>query len=166
VGTDFTMDKPSQVERLFDANIRALSPRFRKREQLVFYVPFEIEDAYRSLIASRGTGLGDATQIGFAPLKYKNISIQNPNALDDPDVLKLIDCGKCVLTNPKNLAWGIRKNVSIEPERKAGIETTNYWFRIRGDMDYYFRDGAVTTTIPLDILESFGGGDDTSPSGG
>lgn len=165
VGKDFSLDSPSQIERLFDASIRKLSPRFRKRDKLVFYVPFEVEEAYRDLLRERNTSLGDATQVGFAPLKYKQISIQNPNALDDPEVLGLIKSGKVLLSDPKNLAWGIRTNMSIEPERKAGLERTDYWFRMRGDMDYYFRDGAVTTTIPLDVLENLGGGDQ-SPSGG
>lgn len=157
VGSDFSLDKATQVERLFNMSIKKLSPRFRKRDKLVFYVPFEVEDAYRELLASRQTGLGDATQIGFAELKYKQISIKNPNALDDPEVRELIESGKMLLSDPKNLAWGIRTNMSIEPERKAGLERTDYWFRMRGDMDYYFRDGAVTTTIPLDILDILGG---------
>ncbi|BBL61511.1 hypothetical protein MARBORIA2_14870 [Methanobrevibacter arboriphilus] len=165
VGTDFDMGGANQVERLFNTAIKKLSPRFRKRDKLVFYVPFEVEDAYRELLASRQTGLGDATQIGFAELKYKQISIKNPNALDDPEVRELIASGKMMLTDPKNLAWGIRKNMSIEPERKAGLERTDYWFRVRGDMDMYFREGAVTTTIPLDILEEslIADGGDISP---
>ena len=161
-GTDFSVDNPSQIENMFDASIKKLSPRFRKRDKLKFYVPFEVEDAYRDLLKSRNTSLGDATQIGFAPLKYKQIDILNPNALDDPEVRELIESGKMLLSDPKNLAWGIRTNMSIEPERKAGLERTDYWFRMRGDMDYYFRDGAVTTTIPNDLLESLSG-DDQSP---
>jgi hypothetical protein len=164
VGEDLSIDKKEQVERLFDASIRKLSPRFRKRDQLCLYVPFEVEDAYRDLLKSRNTSLGDASQIGFAPLKYKNIDIRNPNALDDPEVRELVKGGKQLLSNPKNLAWGIRRNMSIEPERKAGIETTYYWHRLRADMDYYFRDGAVATTIPNDVMEILDGGD-SSPIG-
>ena len=157
VGTDITIDSASQVERLFNASIKKLSPRFRKRDKLCFYVPFEVEDAYREVLKARNTSLGDASQIGFADLKFKNIDIKNPNALDDPEVRELVECGKMLLSDPKNLAWGIRRNMSIEPERKAGMETTYYWHRIRGDMDYYFRDGAVTTTIPNDVMDILAG---------
>lgn len=160
---DFTLESANQIERMFDASIRKLSPRFRKREKLNFYVPFEVEDAYRDLLRQRNTGLGDATQIGFAPLNYKGILIKNPSTLDDPEVKELIDAGKMLLTDPQNKAWGIKTNMSIEPERKAGLERTDYWFRIRGDADYYFREGAVSTEISLDILDSLIGGGDTSP---
>ncbi|KZX17465.1 hypothetical protein [Methanobrevibacter filiformis] len=164
---DFTLDNASQIENIFDAGIRKLSPRFRKRDKLIFYVPFEVEDAYRDVLKSRSTGLGDATQIGFAELKYKGITIKNANTLDDPEARELIGAGKVLLTQPENLAWGIRSNLSIEPERKAGMERTDYWFRIRGDADHYFRDGAVVTTIPNDILDSLNGIDteDTGDGG-
>ena len=136
-------------EAMFDAMIKALPPRFRKnRRMLKFYVPFEVEDAYRNILINRGTGLGDSAQIGFNALSYKGIPIEHCSTLDDEDGRGMLGNRVCsMLTNPKNLAYGIWKNLSVEPERIAKNELTRYWFRIRGDVDYYFRNGAVVSVM-------------------
>ena len=142
-------------EAMFDAMIKAMPPRFRKnRRQLKFYVPFEVEDAYRNILINRGTGLGDSAQVGFNALSFKGIPIEHCTTLDDEDGRALDSKVSCMLTNPKNLAYGIWKNLSVEPERIAKNELTRYWFRIRGDVDYYFRNGAVVSKMTLNDAES------------
>ena len=142
-------------EAMFDAMIKALPPRFRKnRRQLKFYVPFEVEDAYRNILINRGTGLGDSAQIGFNALSYKGIPIEHCSTLDDEDGRGIDSKVSSMLTNPKNLAYGIWKNLSVEPERIAKNELTRYWFRIRGDVDYYFRNGAVVSKMTLSDAEA------------
>lgn len=153
-GTDFEISNLDDTEKMFDVMIKKLSPRFRQRDKLKFFVPFEVEDAYRNLLKARGTALGDSSQIGFAPLKYKNISIENATTLDDPDARSILEAGVSLLGNPQNNAWGLRKNVSIEPKRIVELETTEYWFRFRGDIDYYFRNGAVTSSIGTELIDT------------
>lgn len=142
-------------EAMFDAMIKALPARFRKnRSQLKFYVPFEVEDAYRNVLIARGTTLGDSAQTGFAPLTFKGIPVVHCATLDDETGRTLSgDVAHSILSNPKNLAYGIWRNLSIEPERKPGEELTKYWFRMRGDVDYYFRNGAVTAQITTTEVE-------------
>lgn len=136
------------VEAMFDAMIYKLPLRFRQqRNNLVFYVPYEVEDAYRNTLKGRGTALGDNSQTGFNNLAYKGIPITYCPTLDAEDGRNIDNTATCMLTNPKNLAWGVWKNLSVEPERIPKDETTKYWYRIRGDVDMYFRDAAVVSKI-------------------
>ena len=154
--TNGVFDSVDGPEPMFDAMIKALPARFRKnRSSLKFYVPFEVEDAYRNVLIARGTTLGDSAQTGFAPLNFKGIPIVHCATLDDEIGRTLSgNLASSMLTNPKNLAYGIWKNLSVEPERKAGDELTKYWFRMRGDVDYYFRNGAVTAQMTTTEVEA------------
>jgi len=127
------------VEAMFDAMIYALPLRFRQRNQLKFYVPFEIEDAYRNLLKSRETNLGDSTQTGYAPLTYKNIPIINCQSLDDEAARAIDNTGTSLLTNPAQLRYGIWKNLMIEPDRVVPAERTDYYYRIRAGVNTVFK---------------------------
>lgn len=141
------------VEAMFDSMLYAMDPRFRqKRTDLKFYVPYEVEDAYRNLLKSRGTPLGDSTQTGYTPLAYKGIPVVHCPTLDAEDGRGLDDTATSFLTNPKNFAWGVWKNLSIEPERIPKDETTKYWYRIRGDVKYYFNEGTICAKMSSDEI--------------
>lgn len=151
---DFDLSKDT-VESMFDAMIYAMPLRFRQqRSNLVFYVPYEVEDAYRNLLKSRGTPLGDSTQTGFGGLSYKSIPITYCPTLDAEDGRAVDDTATSMLTNPKNLAWGVWKNLYIEPERVPKDELTRYWYRIRGDVNMYFQEATVTSKITLEEVEA------------
>ena len=148
-------DLKNTIEAMFDSMIKNMPIRFRqKRPLLKFFVPFEVEDAYRNLLKSRGTSLGDETQTGFNGLAYKGIPIEYCPTLDAEDGRSLDNTATSILTNPKNMAWGIWKNLSIEPDRIPKDERTDYYYRIRGDVDYYFRNATVTAKISAAEAES------------
>lgn len=148
-------DLKNTIEAMFDSMIKNMPIRFRqKRPLLKFFVPFEVEDAYRNLLKSRGTSLGDETQTGFNGLAYKGIPIEYCPTLDAEDGRILDNTATSILTNPKNMAWGIWKNLSIEPDRIPKEERTDYYYRIRGDVDYYFRNATVTAKISAAEAES------------
>jgi hypothetical protein len=142
------------ILNMFDAMIYAMPLRFRQRNQLKLYVPFEVEDAYRNFLASRGTPLGDATQTGFNyPLTYKNIPIVNCQSFDVEDMREYFDAGFCMLTNPKYLMYGIWKNLSIEPDRIPKHERTDYYYRLRAGNQTVFKGlPTVTAKVTLDEL--------------
>lgn len=139
---------------MFDAMIYAMPLRLRQRNLLRFYVPFEIEDAYRNYLASRGTPLGDATQTGFNyPLSYKNIPIINCQSFDVEDMREYFNAGYSVLTQPKHLMYGIWKNVTIEPDRIPKHERTNYYYRLRAGNQTVFKGlPTVSAKVTLDEL--------------
>lgn len=147
---DFDVEA-NTVEAMFDAMLYKMDFRFRQhRQNLRFYVPFEVEDAYRNLLKSRGTPVGDATQTGFSPLTYKGIPIVHCPTLDDESGRAIDTTATSMLTDPKNLAYGVWKNLSIEPERIAKNELTRYWYRIRADVGYYYNEGTVLGKISSD----------------
>ena len=142
------------ILKMFDAMIYAMPLRFRQRHLLKFYVPFEVEDAYRNYIASRGTPLGDNAQTGFNyPLTYKNIPVINCQSFDAEDVREYFQLGHCMLTNPALNLYGIWKNLSIEPDRIPKHERTDYYYRLRaGNNTKFGGKPTVTATLTLDEL--------------
>lgn len=143
------------VEVMFDKLIQSIPARFRQqRNQLAFYVPYEVDDAYRNILKARGTVLGDVSQTGYNALSYKGIPIIHCVTLDAEDGRAIDNTASVLLTNPKNMAYGVWKNVSIEPERKAEVEKTKYWYRLRADCDYYFRQGASVAKMTLDEVNA------------
>lgn len=138
---------------MFDAMIYAMPLRLRQRNNLKFYVPFEVEDAYRNYLASRGTALGDATQTGFAtPLMYKNIPIVNCQSFDAEDMRAYFQKGFSMLTNPTYLQYGIWKNLSIEPDRIPKEERTDYYYRLRAGNATVFK-GLPTVVAEVSVDE-------------
>lgn len=147
-------DLADGVENMFDKMIKSIPPRFRQqRQNLAFYVPYEVEDAYRNILKARGTALGDASQIGFANLSYKGIPVIHCVTLDAEDGRGIDNTSTSILTNPQNMAYGIWQNITIEPERKPGDELTKYWYRMRGDIDYYFREACSVAKLSEDETE-------------
>lgn len=151
-GTDCDVSGDT-VEAMFDAMIKAVPPRHRNRAKLKFYVPFEVEDAYRNLLKSRGTILGDNTQTGFGGIAYKNIPIVHCPTLDFEDCRAIDETGKVILSDPNNMVYGIYKQITVEPFRKVPQETTQYYFRMRADVQYEYTNATVLGSISEEVLE-------------
>lgn len=132
---DFNVHEDT-IEALFDALIRAVPARIRQSpimNRYVIYVPFEVEDAYRNLLKARNTALGDSMQVGDAPLKYKRWNVKYAPELDAEDCKALDDTATCLGGFPDKMWWGVYKDISMEMERIAGDEQTNFWYRMKGD---------------------------------
>ena len=124
------------IEALFDALISAVPARVRQSNLMnnfKIYVPFEVEDAYRNLLKSRNTALGDSMQVGGAPLKYKRWDVKYAPELDAEDCKALDNTATCLGGFPDFMRWGVYKDVSMEMERKPGDEQTNFWYRMKYD---------------------------------
>lgn len=146
-----TFDVANGVESIFDKLLLSIPPRFRhNRNGFVFFTPFEVEDAYRNVLRGRQTNLGDTNQTGFNGLLYKGIPIVHCPTLDAEDGRAIDDTASILLTKPSNMAYGVWKNVTIEPYRKPADELTQFWYRLRADCDYYFREGASVAKLSLD----------------
>ncbi len=147
------------VEAIFDAAIYAMPLRFRQRNKLKFYVPFEVEDAYRNLLKSRGTPLGDSIQTGYTPtFTYKGIPIINCQSFDDEALRTSLETTNVMLTNPEYLLYGIWKNMTIEPDRVVKHERTDYYYRLRPGVNTKFGGkGSVNCTLTIDELEQLPG---------
>lgn len=152
---DFNVHE-NTIEALFDSIIRAVPARIRQSSlmnKFTIYVPYEVEDAYRNLLKSRNTALGDSIQTGDAPLKYKKYPIKYAPILDDESARELLGYVPVVAGTPDLWKWGVYKDVKVEPERKADIERTNFYYRIRCDVGLEWNSSFITSELGLDEIK-------------
>lgn len=125
-------------EDLFQDMLNALPKKYlRNRADWRFYVPFELEDAYRDLLKARGTQLGDAIQVGHDDLYYKGIPVVYA------PMLERYDAPTAMLQNPDNMVWGIFHEVTLEAEREAKKRQTDFVLTFEGDAGYEDENAVV-----------------------
>jgi hypothetical protein len=71
--------------------------------------------------------------------------------MDDTTVQTLYETPSLLLTTPANMVAGIWRQISIEPERHAAKEMTEYVLTMRGDV-HYINEFMATAAFP-DIEE-------------
>lgn len=132
---DETDADPTEVEAYLKFALDSMPQQYRRnRQNMRFWVSYDIEDAYREVLKGRGTGLGDSAQTGSGVLAYKGIPlIEVPN---QPD-------GSLLLAPMDNLVWGAWRNVKIEKFRDPENEQTQFWISVRTDCNYEDEDAAV-----------------------
>jgi hypothetical protein len=130
---DFNVHE-NTIESMFDAIIRAIPSVVRQStlmNEFRIYVPWEVEDAYRNLLKSRNTNLGDQMQTGQGPLYYKKYPIVYAPVLDTPEGRNIDDTLTSMGAFPSLLKWGVYKDIKVEPERIPSLERTKFWYRMR-----------------------------------
>lgn len=141
------------IEAMFDAIIKAVPLRIRQSplmSNFKIYVPFEVEDAYRNLLKSRQTALGDNMQTGNQPLFYKKWEIKYAPVLDAEDGRAIDDTVTTIAGIPDLWKWGVYKDVKLEPERKADLERTNFYYRTRCDVGLEWNAACITAKMTAD----------------
>lgn len=100
---------------VFNDMKKAMPTRFRRNlNSLRFLNSMNVESDYRVQVASRGTDLGDATLLGNAPLPVLGIPLQG---------IALMPEANGLLLDPKNVIFGIQRNVRIERDRDIRART-------------------------------------------
>jgi hypothetical protein len=144
---------PTDPEAIFDALIGATPKQyFQDRAEWRFYVPFEVEDAYRDILRDRGTALGDTAQTGSGRLQYKGIPVVVAPIMERSAAYSAVNgtVGRiCMLQHPDNMAWGIFHRVTIEPERSAKGRRTDFVLTVEGDAGY--EDENAASIAYLDV---------------
>jgi hypothetical protein len=73
-------DLADGITAMFDKMLYSMPAAYRQAnlmKDLVFYVPYEVQEAYREFLIDRETGLGDSSLLNAEELKYKgNHSVQ------------------------------------------------------------------------------------------
>lgn len=144
------------IEAVFDAIIRAVPARIRQSklmQRFAIYVPYEVEDAYRNLLKSRNTQLGDDMQTGDKPLMYKKYPIKEAPILEDEEARELLEYAPVVGGTPDLWKWGVYKDVKVEPYRKPDIERTEFFYRTRCDVSLEWNSSFITAKLDLDEIE-------------
>ena len=142
---DFTLATDGIVG-MFDQMLYAMPAAYRQAnlmKDLVYYVPFEVQEAYRAYLIDRETGLGDSSLLNADELKYKGIPVKYAPVLDAADGRTSLGNVPCILTVPEFLWYGVYKDLSVEPKRIVEDENTEYYYRIRCDATNQFDDAVV-----------------------
>jgi HK97 family phage major capsid protein len=88
---------------------KAMPTRFRRNLSTLRYLnSMDVESDYRVQVAARGTALGDAILTGSAPLPVLGTPLQG---------VALMPEAQGLLIDPKNVIFGIQRNVRIERAR-------------------------------------------------
>lgn len=152
---DFNVHE-NTIEALFDSIIRNVPARIRQSNlmsRFAIYVPFEVEDAYRNLLKSRNTQLGDDMQTGDKPLMYKKYPIKYSPILDDEEAREILDYAPVVGGTPDLWKWGVYKDIKVEPKRLPELERTEFYYRTRCDVSLEWNSSFTTAQLDLDEIE-------------
>lgn len=135
---------------MFDAMLYKLPAAYRQAnlmKDLVFYVPFEVQNAYREYLIDRETGLGDSSLLNAEELRYKGIPVKYAPVLDATDGRTVYGQVPSILTVPEFLWYGVFKQLSVEPNRVAKDENTEYFYRIRCAVANQWADAVIAAQI-------------------
>lgn len=94
---------------VFNEVKKGMPTRFRRNlSTLRFLTSMDVESDYRVQVAARGTSLGDQTLTGANPLPVLGVPLQGVALMPETSGL---------LLNPKNIIFGMQRNIRIERER-------------------------------------------------
>jgi len=94
---------------VFNDMKKALPTRYRRNLSTLRYLTsMDVESDYRVQVAARGTALGDAVLTGSAPLPVLGVPMQGVALMPEANGLFI---------DPKNVIWGLQRNVRIERAR-------------------------------------------------
>jgi len=138
------------VTGMFDKMLYTMPAAYRQAnlmKDLVFYVPFEVQEGYRNYLMDRETGLGDSSILNADQLRYKGIPVKYAPVLDATDGRTVHGNVPSMLTVPEFLWYGVYKDISVEPKRIVEAENTEYYYRIRCDATTQFADSVIVADI-------------------
>ena len=111
----FTMNVVDNAEGTIDANtfnraIKALPTRYRRNKSMMrFYPHMDIEQDYRMKLSSRGSALGDDILTGDRTVGVFGVPMKGAALMPTSEML---------FTNPKNMIFGIQRNIRLETMRQ------------------------------------------------
>ena len=143
-------DLADGITSMFDKMLYAMPAAYRQSnlmKDLVFYVPFEVQEAYREFLIDRETGLGDSSLLNAEELQYKGIPVKYAPVLDAADGRTVHGNVASILTVPEFLWYGVYKDLSVEPKRIVENEETEYYYRIRCDASVQWADSVIVADI-------------------
>lgn len=151
---DFDPGAATFPENMFQVMLDALPKKyFNNPSDWRYFVDFATDDAYRDLLRTRGTDLGDRSQTQRQATFYKGIQVEYvplferaraPLVAPETDQVH----GRvALLVNPANLVWGIFHQVQIEQEREAKKRRTDFVLTFEADMDYEDESAAVAALL-------------------
>ena len=132
---DYSASMPNITKGIFKAAIKAMPNKYmRNRTAMKFYVSPDAEIEYADTLANRETMLGDKKVVQWTPNYAYGVPI-NPAALMPDD--------KALFTYPKNIIWGVQRQIMIETDRDIRARVLIVVLTLRIDLTYEEEDAVV-----------------------
>lgn len=94
---------------IFNRLKKAIPTRYRRNlAALRFFTSMDKESDYRVVVAGRGTGLGDSIATSGNPVPVLGVPMVGAALMPDANI---------VFTDPKNVIWGLQRNLRIETDK-------------------------------------------------
>jgi hypothetical protein len=111
---------------MFKTGLAALPAQFhRNKVAMRHFVSVITELNYRQVLAQRATGLGDSMVTSDQPVMAYGVPLETVHLMPD---------AKGLLTNPKNLVYGIRRKVNMEFDKDIGTRVYRIVLTARVDV--------------------------------
>lgn len=132
---DYTATMPQVTKAVFKAGIKAMPTKYlRYRPAMRFFVSHDAEIEYADSLADRETQLGDR----------KIVTRPNEVAYGVPVVpVALMPDAKSLFTYPKNIIWGVQRQIMIETDRDIRARVLIVVLTLRIDMKFEEEDAVV-----------------------
>nr|WP_319372460.1 hypothetical protein [uncultured Methanobacterium sp.] len=135
---------------LFKALYKAIPRKYIagkiNRSQYRLYVDSEVEEAYSEILAARPTVAGDNALLGKNVLTWKDIPVIDIASFEDDTYTDLI--GKPgMLTKPKNMYWGTKRDVRVENEKDIDWRQLKNVLSTRVDCTYEDEDATAVALL-------------------
>lgn len=138
-------------ENMFEAALAAIPKVYLNTlADWRFYVTWEVEQAYRKILKTRGTPLGDTVSTQALPLAFQGIPIVRVPILERSATYNgsTHTAGKvCLFSHPDNMIWGVFYELTLEREREAKLHRTDFVGTVEVDANYEDENAAVAMYI-------------------
>jgi len=119
----------------FKSAIKTMPNKYlRDRPSMRFWVSPDNETEYLDTLADRETSLGDAMVEGYRRAPAYAVPVVPAVMVPDANIL---------FTYPKNIIWGVQRQISIETDKDIRARTHIIVLTMRIDMKYETEDAAV-----------------------
>lgn len=123
--------------------IRAIPRNHRRdRDRMAFLTSFNAEDAYRDAIIARSTAAGDSALTADGRVRFKGLPIVNIGMWPE-DLGGGGNQTAALLCNPKNLQFGIWRDVRIKIEEEPREGMVYFIINLRFDVKIALEDAVV-----------------------
>jgi hypothetical protein len=110
------------------------------------YVDSSVEEAYSEIVAARPTVVGDNALLGKDVLAWKGIPVIDIASFEDTTYTSII--GKpAMLTKPKNMYWGTKRDVRVENEKDIDWRQLKNVLTTRADCTYEDEDATAVAFL-------------------
>ena len=142
---DFTASRHEVNKELFKWTLKAMPNKYlRNRAAMRFYVSPHAEIEFADSLATRETPLGDAKVTKWTPNYAFGVPVEP---------VALMPNSKGIFTYPKNIIWGVQRQIMIETDRDIRARVLIVVLTLRIDIKFEEED-AVVKVDGIDVGET------------